>query len=190
MDKNLIKNIEENKFFRVGDTFYDIDKIENDHLIFCTFGGGFQTKISLNDKKLNKDFYNGDLTFFEKVPYIYQSVELYLEGWKENENLKAYNLKFHNWNGWSHCYAPLDQVIKFNEYQKNSEHGLANGLYEDTDIFKIIDDETITIKEYEQLEANKMELITIKSDIINYNGKDIKPKVFDLMSANWCWIQA
>ena len=55
---------------------------------------------------------------------------------------------------------------------------------------QLIDDETITIKEYEQLEANKMELITIKSDIINYNGKDINPKVFDLMSANWCWSQA
>ena len=190
MDKNLIKNIEENKFFRVGETFYDIDKIENDHIVFCTFGGGFMTKVSLNDKRLNKDFYNGDLTFFKKVPYIYQLVELYLEGWQENENLKAYNLKYHNWNGWSHCYAPLDQVLKFNEYQKNSEHGLANGLYEGTDIFKIIDNDTITIKEYETYEYDKMELITIKSDIINYNGADISPKVFDLMSANWCWIQA
>ena len=73
MDKNLIKNIEENKFFRVGETFYDIDKIENDHIVFCTFGGGFMTKVSLNDKRLNKDFYNGDLTFFKSALYLFIS---------------------------------------------------------------------------------------------------------------------
>ena len=92
------------------------------------------------------------------------------------ENLKFINL--------------FEEVNILTESIKNSEHGLSNGLYEGTDIFKIIDNDTITIKEYETYEHDKMELITIKSDIINYNGADINPKVFDLMSANWCWIQA
>ena len=188
MNNNLIKNFKENKFFAVGNDVFDINKIENNNLHYCRFGGGFSQKISMDDKQLNKDYVSGKITLLNKIPTVYQSAELYLDGWLDGENLEAYTLKFHNWNGWSHCYAPLEQVMKFNEYQKNSEHGLSDGLYKDTDIFKIIDNDTITIKEYETYEADKMELITIKSHIINCNNKEIK--VFDLMSCNWCWSQA
>mgnify|MGYP003676531753 CR=1 FL=1 len=105
MNNNLIKNFKENKFFAVGNDVFDINKIENNNLHYCRFGGGFSQKISMDDKQLNKDYVSGKITLLNKIPTVYQSAELYLDGWLDDENLEAYTLKFHNWNGWSHLMS-------------------------------------------------------------------------------------
>ena len=182
MTKELVKNLKENKYFSIGNSYYEINNVTDDDLEYVSFGGGFVKKIPLNAQEINEDFNNSKLKFTNKVPSIYKTAKLSFDHW-ENDNLECYNLKNHNWNGWSYCYATLEQVKKFNSIQK--KYGLSSGLYQGTDIFKIIDDDTITIKEYETYEKDKMETLTIKSHMINCDGVDVK--VFDLMSCNWTW---
>jgi hypothetical protein len=67
----------------------------------------------------------------------------------------------------------LDQIEKFNEIQKKTMDG------ESSSIFKIIDEDSIQIRMFDE-----DELIGIEASYINVNNKQIK--VFDL-SLGWTW---
>ena len=76
----------------------------------------------------------------------------------------------------------LDQVKKLNELAKKS--GMGDHL-----LFKIVDDDTLTIEEEidfnEETQSTVYESKIIKSVSIEVEGK--KVKTFDLNSCNWCW---
>jgi hypothetical protein len=67
----------------------------------------------------------------------------------------------------------LDQIKKFNEIQKKT-----NSIT-DHELFKIIDDKNISIRDF-----NENDIITIERSEFNCNGKTIK--AFDV-SLGWTW---
>jgi predicted Zn-dependent protease with MMP-like domain len=67
----------------------------------------------------------------------------------------------------------LDQIKKFNQIQKKTMD------CEPTSIFKIIDDENISIRDF-----NEDEIITLERSEFSVNGKTIK--AFDV-SLGWTW---
>ena len=79
----------------------------------------------------------------------------------------------YKWNGWSMPMVELDQIKKFNEIQKKTLDS------EPTSIFKIIDEDSIQIKMFDE-----DDWIGIEAEYIDVNGQT--KKVFDI-SLGWTW---
>ena len=161
--------------------YNSISEVKDNRLFFTAMGGGFVHSIDLDNPKFIRDVEEGKIIFTDQPPKpIYKKVKLLLDSIGE---IIGYSLQERKWNGWSIVQVELDQVKKFNELSVES------GLGNNTTIFKIIDDDTLTIEEEidfnEETQSTVYETNTIKSVSIEVEGK--KVKTFDLMSCNWCW---
>ena len=111
------------------------------------------------------------------MPMEWKKVKLFHDHWiSDNNEIEHYIEGYvtnHKWNGWSIPMVELDQIKKFNQIQKKTLD------CEPTSIFKIIDDENISIKDF-----NEDEIITLERSEFNVNGKTIK--AFDV-SMGWTW---
>jgi hypothetical protein len=190
MNKNIIEKIKSTKnkngvksYFCLPNfsAYESISEVKENKLLFTSMGGGFVRSIDLDNPKFIRDVEEGKIIFTDQPPKpIYKKVKLLLDSIGE---IMGYSLQERKWNGWSIVQVELDQVKKFNELSVES------GLGNNTTIFKIIDDDTLTIEEEidfnEETQSTVYETNTIKSVSIEVEGK--KVKTFDLMSCNWCW---
>jgi len=177
-NKNGVKS-----YFCMSDfsAYRSISEVKNNRLFFTLMGGGFVQSFDLDNPKFVKEVKEGKVIFTDQPPKpIYKKVKLSLDSIGE---IIGYSLQERKWNGWSIVQVELDQVKKFNELSVKS------GLGNNTTIFKIIDDDTLTIEEEidfnEETQSTVYETNTIKSVSIEVEGK--KVKTFDLNSCNWCW---
>ncbi len=191
MNKNIIEKIKSTKnkngvksYFCLPDfsAYNSISEVKDNRLFFTAMGGGFVHSIDLDNPKFVRDIEEGKVIFTDQPPKpIYKKVKLSMDSIGE---IIGYSLQERKWNGWSIVQVELDQVKKLNELAKKS--GLGNNT---TIIFKIIDDDTLTIEEEidfnEETQSTVYETNTIKSVSIEVEGK--KVKTFDLNSCNWCW---
>jgi len=117
------------------------------------------------------------------MPFVWKKVKLFHDHWlsdKTDENgiatiehyIEGY-VTTHKWNGWSIPMVELDQIEKFNEIQKKTLDS------EPSSIFKIIDNDSIQIKMFdeEDWETIEFSLIPFKEEVL---------KVFDV-SLGWTW---
>ena len=160
--------------------YESISEIKDNKLLFTSMGGGFVRSIDLDNPKFVRDVEEGKIIFTDQPPKpIYKKVKLSLDSIGE---IIGYSLQERKWNGWSIVQVELDQVKKLNELAKKS--GMKDHL-----LFKIVDDDTLTIEEEidfnEETQSTVYESKIIKSVSIEVEGK--KVKTFDLMSYNWCW---
>ena len=190
MSKNIIEKIKSTKnkngvksYFCMSDfsAYRSISEVKENRLFFTLMGGGFVQSFDLDNPKFVKEVEEGKVIFTDQPPKpIYKKVKLSLDSIGE---IIGYSLQERKWNGWSIVQVELDQVKKFNELAKKS------GLGNNTTIFKIVDDDTLTIEEEidfnEETQSTVYESKIIKSELIEVEGK--KVKTFDLMSYNWCW---
>ena len=160
--------------------YESISEVKENKLLFTSMGGGFVRSIDLDNPQFVRDVEEGKIIFTDQPPKpIYKKVKLSMDSIGE---IIGYSLQERKWNGWSIVQVELDQVKKLNELAKKS--GMKDHL-----LFKIVDDDTLTIEE--EIDFNKetqstvYETNTIKSVSIEVEGKKIK--TFDLMSYNWCW---
>jgi len=180
--KELIKN---NKYMCTSnnDHYMEITKFENNKLSICPQGGGFVKSIDINNQSFIDDVRNEKIKFTNSFPMEWKKVKLFHDHWLSdsvNENgeytiehyIEGY-VTNHKWNGWSIPMVELDQIKKFNQIQKKTMDG------EPTSIFKIIDDENISIRDF-----NEDEIITLERSEFSVNGKTIK--AFDV-SMGWTW---
>ena len=190
MSKNIIEKILSTKnkngvksYFCLPDfsAYNSISEVKDNRLFFTAMGGGFVHSIDLDNPKFVRDVKEGKVIFTDQPPKpIYKKVKLSLDSKGE---IIGYSLQERKWNGWSIVQVELDQVKKFNELSVKS------GLGNNTTVFKIVDDDTLTIEEEidfnEETQSTVYETNTIKSVSIEVEGK--KVKTFDLNSCNWCW---
>ena len=176
-NKNGVKS-----YFCMSDfsAYESISEIKDNKLLFTSMGGGFVRSIDLDNPQFVKEVEEGKIIFTDQPPKpIYKKVKLSLDSIGE---IIGYSLQERKWNGWSIVQVELDQVKKLNELAKKS--GMKDHL-----LFKIVDDDTLTIEEEidfnEETQSTVYETNTIKSVSIEVEGK--KVKTFDLMSYNWCW---
>ena len=176
-NKNGVKS-----YFCMSDfsAYESISEIKDNKLLFTSMGGGFVRSIDLDNPQFVKEVEEGKVIFTDQPPKpIYKKVKLSLDSIGE---IIGYSLQERKWNGWSIVQVELDQVKKLNELAKKS--GMKDHL-----LFKIVDDDTLTIEEEidfnEETQSTVYETNTIKSVSIEVEGK--KVKTFDLMSYNWCW---
>tara|TARA_R110002051_G_scaffold318378_1_gene400671 strand:+ start:561 stop:1151 length:591 start_codon:yes stop_codon:yes gene_type:complete len=160
--------------------YESISEVKENKLLFTSMGGGFVQSIDLDNPKFVRDVEEGKIIFTDQPPKpIYKKVKLSMDSIGE---IIGYSLQERKWNGWSIVQVELDQVKKLNELAKKS--GMKDHL-----LFKIVDDDTLTIEEEidfnEETQSTVYETNTIKSVSIEVEGK--KVKTFDLMSYNWCW---
>jgi len=189
MNKNIIEKIKSTKnkngvksYFCLPNfsAYESISEIKDNKLFFTSMGGGFVRSIDLDNPKFVRDVEEGKIIFTDQPPKpIYKKVKLSLDSIGE---IIGYSLQERKWNGWSIVQVELDQVKKLNELAKKS--GMKDHL-----LFKIVDDDTLTIEEEidfnEETQSTVYESKIIKSELIEVEGK--KVKTFDLMSYNWCW---
>ena len=189
MNKNIIEKIKSTKnkngvksYFCLPDfsAYNSISEVKDNRLFFTAMGGGFVHSIDLDNPKFVRDVKEGKVIFTDQPPKpIYKKVKLSLDSIGE---IIGYSLQERKWNGWSIVQVELDQVKKLNELAKKS--GMKDHL-----LFKIVDDDTLTIEEEidfnEETQSTVYESKIIKSELIEVEGK--KVKTFDLMSYNWCW---
>ena len=170
--KELIKN---NKYICSFDNknYMEITELKNNKLFICREGGGFVKSIDIDNQSFIEDVKNEKIKFTNSMPMIWKKVKLFHDHWIENKYyIKGY-VTNHKWNGWSIPMVELDQIKKFNEIQKKT-----NSMT-DHELFKIIDDKNISIKDF-----NEDDIITIERSEFNCNGKTIK--AFDV-SLGWTW---
>ena len=186
---NIIEKIKSTKnkngvksYFCLPDfsAYNSISEVKDNRLFFTAMGGGFVHSIDLDNPKFVRDVKEGKVIFTDQPPKpIYKKVKLSLDSIGE---IIGYSLQERKWNGWSIVQVELDQVKKLNELAKKS--GMKDHL-----LFKIVDDDTLTIEEEidfnEETQSTVYESKIIKSELIEVEGK--KVKTFDLMSYNWCW---
>ena len=189
MNKNIIEKIKSTKnkngvksYFCLPDfsAYNSISEVKDNRLFFTAMGGGFVHSIDLDNPKFVRDVKEGKVIFTDQPPKpIYKKVKLSLDSIGE---IIGYSLQERKWNGWSIVQVELDQVKKLNELAKKS--GMKDHL-----LFKIVDDDTLTIEEEidfnEETQSTVYESKIIKSELIEVEGK--KVKTFDLNSYNWCW---
>jgi hypothetical protein len=189
MNKNIIEKIKSTKnkngvksYFCLPNfsAYESISEVKENKLLFTSMGGGFVRSIDLDNPKFIRDVEEGKIIFTDQPPKpIYKKVKLLLDSIGE---IMGYSLQERKWNGWSIVQVELDQVKKLNELAKKS--GMKDHL-----LFKIVDDDTLTIEEEidfnEETQSTVYESKIIKSVSIEVEGK--KVKTFDLMSCNWCW---
>jgi len=190
MNKNIIEKIKSTKnkngvksYFCLPDfsAYNSISEVKDNRLFFTAMGGGFVHSIDLDNPKFVRDVEEGKVIFTDQPPKpIYKKVKLSMDSIGE---IIGYSLQERKWNGWSIVQVELDQVKKFNELSVKS------GLGNHTTVFKVVDDDTLTIEEEidfnEETQSTVFESKIIKSELIEVEGK--KVKTFDLMSFNWCW---
>ena len=182
--KELIKN---NKYICNSDNknYMEITKVdwEDNKISICPQGGGFVKSINIDNGKFIDDVVSEKIKFTNDMPMVWKKVKLFHDHWLSdsvNENgeyiIKHYIEGYvtnHKWNGWSIPMVELDQIKKFNQIQKKTLD------CEPTSIFKIIDDENISIRDF-----NEDEIITLERSEFDVNGKTIK--AFDV-SLGWTW---
>ena len=181
--KELIKN---NKYICNSDNknYMEITEFKDNKISICPQGGGFVKSIDINNGKFIDDVVSKKIKFTNDMPMIWKKVKLYHDHWLSDETVEVNGrvkiehyiegyVTNHKWNGWSIPMVELDQIKKFNQIQKKTMDG------KPTSIFKIIDNENISIKDF-----NEDEIITIERSEFNVNGKTIK--AFDV-SLGWTW---
>jgi len=180
--KELIKN---NKYICNSDNknYMEITEFKDNKISICPQGGGFVKSIDIDNGKFIDDVVSEKIKFTNDMPMEWKKVKLFHDHWLSdsvNENgeytiehyIEGY-VTNHKWNGWSIPMVELDQIKKFNQIQKKTMDG------EPTSIFKIIDDENISIRDF-----NEDEIITLERSEFSVNGKTIK--AFDV-SMGWTW---
>ena len=180
--KELIKN---NKYMcsSNNDHYMEITELKDNKMSICPQGGGFVKSIDIDNGKFIDDVVSEKIKFTNDMPMEWKKVKLFHDHWLSdsvNENgeytiehyIEGY-VTNHKWNGWSIPMVELDQIKKFNEIQVKTEYR------DDFAIFKIIDDENISIRDF-----NEDEIITLERSEFNVNGKTIK--AFDV-SMGWTW---
>jgi len=190
MNKNIIEKIKSTKnkngvksYFCLPDfsAYNSISEVKDNRLFFTAMGGGFVRSIDLDNPKFVRDVKESKVIFTDQPPKpVYKKVKLSMDSLGE---IIGYSLQERKWNGWSIVQVELDQVKKLNELYVKS------GLGDHTTVFKVVDDDTLTIEEEidfnEETQSTVFESKIIKSELIEVEGK--KVKTFDLMSYNWCW---
>ena len=183
----LRKTINNNKYlYHTKYDIYDqIVKLDKNKLSICPQGGGFVKSVDITNKDFLKDVDDGIITFVKNIPLEYKKVKLFHDHWLVDNSpigfdgnlplkhfIEGYTT-IQKWNGWSVPMVELDQIEKFNEIQKKTLDS------EPTSIFKIIDEDSIQIKMFDE-----DDWIGIEAEYIDVNGQT--KKVFDI-SLGWTW---
>ena len=174
--KELIKN---NKYICNSDNknYMEITEFKDNKISVCPQGGGFVKSINIDNGKFIDDVVSKKIKFTNNMPMEWKKVKLFHDHWISiNNEIEHYIEGYvtnHKWNGWSIPMVELDQIKKFNQIQEKTMD------CEPTSIFKIIDDENISIRDF-----NENEIITLERSEFNVNGKTIK--AFDV-SLGWTW---
>ena len=176
----LRKTINNNRFlfYPKLNLYRQIVQLDKNKLSVCNQGGGFVKSIDITDEKFLEDIDNGTIVFKLTIPFEYKKVKFYHDHWIADNRIDiAYYIEGyaseHKWNGWSIPMVELDQIEKFNEIQKKTLDS------EPTSIFKIINEDNIEIKMFDEDDWLKIE-----AEHIDVNGKT--KKVFDI-SLGWTW---
>ena len=176
----LRKTINNNRFlfYPKLNLYRQIVQLDKNKLSVCNQGGGFVKSIDITDQKFLDDIDNGTIVFKLTIPFEYKKVKFYHDHWIADNRIDiAYYIEGyaseHKWNGWSIPMVELDQIEKFNEIQKKTLDS------EPTSIFKIINEDNIEIKMFDE-----DDWIKIEAEHIDVNGKT--KKVFDI-SLGWTW---
>ena len=180
----LRKTINNNRFlfYPKLNLYREIVQLDKNKLSVCNQGGGFVKSINITDQKFLDDIDNGDIVFKLTMPFEFKKVKLFHDHWLGDNEISGERELDHfiegyvttqKWNGWSLPSVELDQIKKFNEIQKKT---LDN---EPTSIFKIINEDNIEIKMFDE-----EEWIKIESENISVNNQT--KKVFDI-SLGWTW---
>jgi hypothetical protein len=174
--KELIKN---NKYICNSDNknYMEITEFKDNKISICPQGGGFVKSIDIDNGKFIDDIVSEKIKFTNDMPMEWKKVKLYHDHWISNNNeiehyIEGYVTQ-HRWNGWSVPMVELDQIEKFNKIQKKT---LDN---EPSSIFKIIDEDSIQIKMFDE-----DDWIGIEASHIDVNNETIK--AFDV-SLGWTW---
>lgn len=163
--------------------YFDITKFENNKLSINPQGGGFVKSVDITESSFINDFKKGKFDFKNDMPSEWKKVKLFHDHWlsdKTDENgistiehfIEGYVTE-HKWNGWSIPMVELDQIEKFNEIQKKTMDSQSSS------IFKIIDEDSIKIRMFDE-----DEWVGIEASYINVDNKQLK--VFDV-SLGWTW---
>jgi len=169
----LRKTINSNRFlfYPKLNLYREIVQLDKNKLSVCNLGGGFVKSIDITDQKFLDDIDNGTIVFKLTIPFEFEKVKVFHDHW-DDQFIYAYTT-VQRWNGWAMPFVELSQIKKFNKIQKH------NDCKEDTDLFKIISDDQISIIDFN----DKEETIIDRQSII-VNGKT--KKVFDI-SLGWTW---
>ena len=176
--------IKKNKylFIKQKNRYFDINKFEKNKLSINPQGGGFVQSVDITDQNFINDFKNEKIIFKNELPMVYKKVKLWHDHWLSDNHVNGERdiehfivgyVHEYKWNGWSMPMVELDQIEKFNEIQKKTLDS------EPTSIFKIIDEDSIQIKMFDE-----DDWIGIEAEYIDLNGQT--KKVFDI-SLGWTW---
>ena len=169
-------------FIKEKNTYFDINKFEKNKLSINRQGGGFVKSVDITDQNFINDFKNEKIIFKNELPMVYKKVKLWHDHWLSDNHVNGERdiehfivgyVHEYKWNGWSMPMVELDQIEKFNEIQKKTLDS------EPTSIFKIIDEDSIQIKMFDE-----DDWIGIEAEYIDLNGQT--KKVFDI-SLGWTW---
>lgn len=168
------KKIKSNKFLwlKKSDIYLSIVSLDRNKLQTSPIGGGFVKNVDIGSFDFLLDYEKGNFKFVDEVPRDWNRMKVYHDHW-EDAFIYAYVDPRQRWNGWYCPKVELSQIKKFNKIQKSTQ------MSDDYSLFKIIDEDTISI-----IDFNDKEEIIIKSEDFDINGKKIK--VFDI-SMGWTW---
>ncbi len=153
--------------------YFEITKFENNKLFISPQGGGFVKSIDVTQQSFINDFRKGKFDFKNNMPFVWKKVKLFHDHWIEGKHFIEGYVTEHKWNGWSIPMVELDQIEKFNEIQKKTLDSEASS------IFRIIDEDSIQIKMFDE-----DEWVGIEASHIDVNNETIK--AFDV-SLGWTW---
>ena len=178
--------IKSSKYFYNNENkrYYDISKFEGNKLSICPQGGGFVGSLNITDQSFIKRYLDNKIEFTNQMPFVWKKVKLFHDHWLSDDIVEVNGkvkidyfiegyVTEHKWNGWSIPMVELDQIEKFNEIQKKTLDSEASS------IFKIIDEDSIQIKMFDE-----DEWVGIEASHIDVNNETIK--VFDV-SLGWTW---
>lgn len=167
--------IKSSKYFYNNENkrYYDISKFEGNKLSICPQGGGFVGSLDITNQSFIKRFLDNKIEFTNQMPFVWKKVKLFHDHWIEGKHFIKGYVTEHKWNGWSIPMVELDQIEKFNEIQKKTLDSEASS------IFKIIDEDSIQIKMFDE-----DEWVGIEASHIDVNNETIK--TFDV-SLGWTW---
>jgi len=167
--------IKSSKYFYNNENkrYYDISKFEGNKLSICPQGGGFVGSLDITNESFIKRFLDNKIEFTNQMPFVWKKVKLFHDHWIEGKHFIEGYVTEHKWNGWSIPMVELDQIEKFNEIQKKTLDSEASS------IFKIIDEDSIQIKMFDE-----DEWVGIEASHIDVNNETIK--TFDV-SLGWTW---
>lgn len=155
-------------FLKKSDIYLEINNEQKNKLQCSPVGGGFVKNVDITSFDFLLDYEKGNIKFVNEIPRSFEKMKLFHDHWNDNY-IEGYVDPIHRWNGWFCPLVELDQIRKFNDIQKSTQ------MSDDYSLFKIIDEDTISITD-----INENDVITIKSQKL----KD--KKVFDI-SLGWTW---